>query len=290
MVPDLDNPTQTAILIESMIRSFVSQSPENNLGQPFDEKVFDQPLVGFSSGADPLYDEYKHHIGSFYLSPLELFRSSFSDKPPQPSVFTVISWILPSSRKIRVEQAKQTKLPSRRWAHTRAMGEDFNVCLREFVIGWLKEKGIRSMAPMLSTSWKRYNIGQYAPCSNWSERHAAYAAGLGTFGLCDGLITAVGKAVRVGSVVAELKIEPTPRPYEDHHEYCLFYQNGSCGDCISRCPVGALTENGHDKQKCMRYTEQSMNHYIQKKFGLNTYACGLCQAEVPCTYGIPDQD
>jgi epoxyqueuosine reductase QueG len=30
-----------------------------------------------------------------------------------------------------------------------------------------------------------------------SERHAAYAAGLGTFGLCDGLITSVGKAVRV---------------------------------------------------------------------------------------------
>ncbi len=290
MVPELSNPTQAGVLIESMITGFVCDSIENNLGSPFDEKVFDRPLVGFSNGADPLYDEYKRHIGSFYLSPLELFRSSFPHNPAQPPELTVVSWILPSSRKIREEQAKRIKQPSRRWAHTRAMGEDFNVRLRQFVVDWLKERGIPAMAPMLSTSWKRYNMGPYAPCSNWSERHAAYAAGLGTFGLCDGLITAVGKAVRVGSVIAELKIEPTPRPYKNHNEYCLFYRYGSCGECISRCPIGALTEQGHDKKKCMRYTEQSMNHYIQKKYGLNTYACGLCQSEVPCTYGIPDPD
>jgi len=36
------------------------------------------------------------------------------------------------------------------------------------------------MAPF----WTRSDSGPYAPCSNWSERHCAYAAGLGTFGLC----------------------------------------------------------------------------------------------------------
>ena len=36
------------------------------------------------------------------------------------------------------------------------------------------------------------------------ETHAAHAAGLGTFGLCDGLITPIGKAIRVGSVVAKM--------------------------------------------------------------------------------------
>jgi hypothetical protein len=44
----------------------------------------------------------------------------------------------------------------------------------------------------------------------------AYAAGLGTFGLCDGLITARGKAMRTGSVVARLEIDASPRPYDDH--------------------------------------------------------------------------
>ena len=44
------------------------------------------------------------------------------------------------------------------------------------------------------------------------QRHAAHAAGLGTFGLCDGLITAKGKAMRAGSVVARIAVAQTPRP------------------------------------------------------------------------------
>ncbi len=280
---------QAALFIDSLIKDFIASSDENNLGPPFDEKIFDQPLVGFSSGDDPLYREYKRHIGTFYLSPLELFLSAFPAKEMRPSDLTVISWILPSSKAIRTEQAKRTKQPSRRWAHTRAMGEDCNIRLREYVVSRLNKKGVSALAPMLSSSWKRVDVGPYAPCSNWSERHAAYAAGLGTFGLCDGLITAVGKAVRVGSVIAAIEVEPTPRPYDDHHAYCLFYQDGSCGKCIKRCPVEALSEKGHDKKRCMQYTEHSMNRYIKQKFDLNTYACGLCQAEVPCTYSIPDK-
>ena len=67
----------------------------------------------------------------------------------------------------------------------------------------------------------------YVFASLLSERHAAYAAGLGTFGLCDGLITPKGKAMRCGSVVARIQIAATPRPYEDHHAYCLFYAKGN---------------------------------------------------------------
>jgi epoxyqueuosine reductase len=50
----------------------------------------------------------------------------------------------------------------------------------------------------------------------------AYAAGLGTFGLCDGLITACGKAMRTGSVAARLEIDALSRPYDDHQAYCPF--------------------------------------------------------------------
>jgi epoxyqueuosine reductase QueG len=53
----------------------------------------------------------------------------------------------------------------------------------------------------------------YGYASSWSERHAAHAAGLGTFGLCDGLITPKGKAMRAGSVVAKIQVEPSIRFY-----------------------------------------------------------------------------
>jgi len=79
---------------------------------------------------------------------------------------------------------------------------------------------------------------RYGFASAWSERHVAYASGLGTFGLCDGLITPKGKAMRCGSVAAQIQVPPTPRPYQDHHAYCLHFSQGSCGLCITRCPSG----------------------------------------------------
>ena len=47
--------------------------------------------------------------------------------------------------------------------------------------------------------------------SNWSERHIAYAAGLGTFSLSDGFITERGIAHRCGSAVVGLELPASPR-------------------------------------------------------------------------------
>jgi ferredoxin len=98
-------------------------------------------------------------------------------------------------------------------------------------------------------------------------------------------------AARFDLTPEELEAEPmwpTTRAYTDHHAYCLHFSHDTCRECIGRCPVSALSEKGHDKRACMQYTEHAMNMYIKKRYGLDTYACGLCQAGVPCTFGIPD--
>jgi ferredoxin len=274
--------------ITKIIEKYVAEAPENSLGLPTGEKAFDSPLVGFSSGADPLYEEFRKHIGNFYFTPSEFFQKTFPGIGAASGDLVIISWILPSTARTRAEQAAREKFPSERWARTRALGEDFNNGLRRRVLDALQAEGIPALAPLLSPLWGRYDEGPYAPCSNWSERHAAYASGLGTFGLCDGLITPVGKAVRIGSVIAWMDVPPSPRPYADHHAYCLHFTHDTCRECVSRCPVNALGRGGHDKQRCMQYTEKTMNTYIKKEYGLDTYACGLCQAGVACTYGIPE--
>ncbi|MBW2467561.1 MAG: epoxyqueuosine reductase [Deltaproteobacteria bacterium] len=273
--------------IESVIKDFVMQSPLNDMGLQKREKIFTTPLVGFSGGADSLYSEYKSHIGSFYYAPLELFEKSFQDMKLTAEDITVVSWIIPSTEATRKEQGGRIRYPSERWARTRDLGEKFNNAIRTHVVEQFKSQGINAVAPLLAPHWSRYSDGPYAPCSNWSERHAAYAAGLGTFGLCDGLITPVGKAVRIGSVIAAIRIPPSPRPYSDHHAYCLHFTENTCRKCLPRCPVKALSKEGHDKKRCMQYTEHSMNRYIRKEYGFETYACGLCQADVPCTDKIP---
>lgn len=274
--------------IVRVIEDFVAASPKNTLELPTEEPAFDRPRVGFSSGADPLYAEYVRHIGAFYLTPLEILQTAFPDAAfRDPEAVSVISWILPSTSATRREQSHAVGHPSDRWARTRLYGECFNDLLRHRVANRLSAEGIFAVAPMLTPFWSRSDQGPYAPCSNWSERHAAFAAGLGTFGLCDGLITPLGKAMRTGSVVAGIALPPTPRPYTDIHAHCLHYSHGTCGKCIPRCPVDALGSAGHDKARCMQYTEKAMSAFMKKAYGLETYACGLCQAAVPCMDHIP---
>jgi len=286
----MKNGQSQAQWLTALISEFTLNAPENSLGLDTGERAFDAPLVGFSSGGDELYTFYRQHIGDFYLTPLDFFHYHFPDIPALAEELTVISWVIPSTSRTREEQAAQQKYPSERWARTRAQGEDFNISLRRHVVDELTKAGISALAPLLSPAWSRSDEGDYAPCSNWSERHAAYAAGLGTFGLCDGLITPVGKAVRVGSVIAKVDVPPSKRPYTSHQAYCLHFTDSGCRACIDRCPINAISEMGHDKKRCMQYTEHTMNKYIKEQYGLDTYACGLCQAGVPCTYGIPDKE
>jgi epoxyqueuosine reductase QueG len=167
------------------------------------------------------------------------------------------------------------------------MGEQFNNRLRQHVVDTLNAAGIQAVAPLLSPLFESRSSERYVFASTWSERHAAYASGLGTFGLCDGLITPAGKAMRVGSVIARIKVPPTPRPYTDHHAYCLFYTQGICGACIDRCPAGAVSEAGHDKLKCRAHLNPITSDYVKTHYGFDGYGCGLCQTGVPCESKIP---
>jgi len=273
--------------IENVISDFIENSPENTLQGPYSEKAFENPLVGFASGDDALFESYKTVIDPGHWTPLEIFTLTFSGVRVTPGELTVISWILPQTRATKADNRKQTVYPAERWARARIYGEAVNVKLRRRVVEALQKEGIQAVAPMLSPSWERKKSDRYVFASTWSERHAAYAAGLGTFGLCDGLITPRGKAMRTGSVVARIKIGPTHRPYDHHRAYCLFFSHGLCGKCIGRCPVGALSKDGHDKVKCLQHLKPATAEYVKTNYHFDGYGCGLCQTGVPCESRIP---
>ncbi len=187
---------------------------------------------------------------------------------------------------MRKAHSKARKYPSPEWARTRVHGEECNADLRRHLAVSLQEAGYPAIAPMLAPSWTYLKSKRFSYASTWSERHAAHACGLGIFGLCDGLITSRGKAMRAGSVVAKIPVQPTPRPYTHHQAYRLFFAEGTCGKCIDRCPVRAITESGHDKEKCQQHVACT-REYVQKTYKLEVYGCGLCQVDVPCEAGIP---
>jgi epoxyqueuosine reductase QueG len=271
--------------IENTIAQFIQENPANRR-KVDGGKYWDLPLVGFASGDDPLFKQYKKIIGEFHFTPREIFELTFGKGQPSKEL-SVISWILPTSEDIRKSNRKEKKYPSLLWAHTRDFGEQFNVKLRNHVVSILKKKGYRAVAPMNSPFWKRLTTPKVGIASNWSERHIAYACGLGAFGLSDGLITPKGKAMRVGTVVTELSLKPSQKMFPHHHANCLYYFNQTCMACASRCPAGAITEKGHDKDKCFEYVYHVVMKSKKDEYRVSIAGCGLCQTKVPCEFEIP---
>ena len=269
------------------------QSPANDMELPAPEALFGTPLLGVAAGDDPLWLLYQEEkcIGQFHWTPLQAFQIAFPHaRGTAAGELSVFVWILPQTAAAKRDNRREKTYPAERWARSRILGESkVNDGLRTVLTAELAKKGVQAVAPMRLPQWGRHMSERYGFASNWSERHAAYAAGLGTFGLCDGLITPLGKAVRVGSLVIRHALPVKERPYTHHREYCLYFQDGSCAACVTRCPAGSVRAEGRDKQQCHRYVREYCAPYAKQTWNLagESVGCGLCQTRVPCESGIP---
>ena len=271
--------------IERAITQFLSKSAANRR-KVDGGKYWEAPLIGYASGDDPLFRQYKKIIGKFHYTPGDIFDLTFG-KSKDRKELSVISWVLPASEDIRKSNRNEDTYPSLLWAHARNFGEQTNVKLRDHVVSLLQKKGYKAVAPMNSPHFRRLKSPRVGFASNWSERHVAYACGLGTFGLSDGLITAKGKAIRVGSVVTDLPLKASKKVYPHRRANCLYYFNKTCRTCAARCPVGAITAKGHDKDRCSEYSYGVIRRDKNKEYGVTIAGCGLCQTKVPCEFEIP---
>jgi len=272
--------------LRAEVTRFLAEDPCNLMGEAWgDERIWEAPLLGAASGTDPIFETFRDTVDPQHWTPAEAFSAGgFEAKAGELSV---VSWVLPKNSRTKEDNAKQKELSSERWARARFFGENANMQLRDHMVEFLKNAGVEAIAPIRLPSWNRLNSERYVFASTWSERHIAHACGLGTFGVCGGLITPIGKAVRLGSVVLRGNINTLPRPYTRYDEYCPFKVDKTCGVCIKRCPAGALSENGNNKRLCSAYMNDKISPYVQERYGFNGYGCGMCQTGVPCTSGIP---
>ena len=277
---------EIAQFIEEESKAFTRTSPKNRMPESDNDFIFDEPMVKFADGDDPIFLEYKSIIAPSHLTPREALAKTYNKSPKDlPAHLSVMSWILPITKKTQESNRQQTKAPSRLWSYTRWYGEKFNEALREHVIKLLTEKGYLAVAPSLQPYFK-IEANEKGRYSNWSERHIAYAAGLGTFSLSDGFITELGIAHRCGSVVTDLVLPVSSRTAKSPYSNCLFYVNRKCRACIPRCPAGAISESGHDKIRCDEYMHSEIS-YLLKEYEVGNQGCGLCQTKVPCEFRNP---
>jgi epoxyqueuosine reductase QueG len=260
-------------LIQEM-EHFIAHQALNRL--PSGQMIYAAPLVGFAQAEDPLFQEFKkdHIIGPRHPEPGQWLAGAQ----------TVISYFLPFTDHIRLSNHPPGPA-SAEWLQGRFQGEALNNEMRKWLVAKLEQAGEKAVAPVLDKTWQA-DYEKFT--SNWSERHVAHVAGLGTFSLNRGLITSRGMAGRFGSIVTSLALPPTPRTYTQAFAYCPYLQDGSCGTCIDRCPSGAITSQGKDKKRCHQYIfiEDPLAS-LRAGFGYPTSSCGKCQTAVPCERAIP---
>ena len=258
------------------------------IGEP-NEPVWQDVIVGFGRGDDAYFDFLKQDIGEFHWSPEEAFKLGKKDADVKSKDILVVSIGFQKAQKVKNLNAEAVKEPTLRWVAARGGWEALVLSISEKIVSDFEKAGLKAVAIDHISEFKRVKSEKYGTSSNWSHRHAAYLCGLGTFGHCDGLITKKGKAMRFTTILVEADLEADERSYEKYNEWCKRTSDEGCDICIKRCPVGALTEDGHDKEKCEKFVT-----YIRDKAlgeGILTSktstACGLCQCGVPCQDGIP---
>jgi Uncharacterized Fe-S protein len=259
--------------IAEMVRSFVS---EYEIREEIVTR-WGMPLVGFADAYHPDILKLKDTISSKHKLPSEIL----------PEAKIVIAYFVPFTWELSFTNRMNDRIASPEWARayeeTNAMFRELN----EAVVSELKKKGYDAAVPK-----DAFTFDQQELISNWSQRHFARAAGLGTFGINNMLITKTGCCGRYGTIVTNLDLEPD-QPLEE--ELCFYLKNGRCAACVRRCPSGALTPQGYDRHKCYQVLRENAQRY--RDFGssytdeegeapnsVGSEVCGKCATNVPCSF------
>lgn len=225
------------------------------ISHPYHE-LFDEPIIGFAAANDPLYDQLDDIIKTPQLHP-----TAFLD-----TAQTVIVYFLPIGT-ATVATLKGNPVLSEAWSQCYTHGNEILSQIAANLETSLHEKGItvKSEPPtFVNGTYDSENL-----TSKWSHKSSALIAGVGTFGLNHLIITKKGTAGRLGSVITDAKLEPTGKMEKS---LCLFYQNGTCKQCVERCPSGALSIDGSfDRFRCNAYLDgKNISDFEQ--------GCGMCSS------------
>ena len=228
---------------------------------------WEEPLIAFADASDPLFNKLKEVVDANHALPSDLLGNAK----------TVISYFIPFKKETTLSNTKGTKA-SKKWAIAYIETNQLIGNVNEALSKMLNACGFKAAATPPT-----HNFDEKKLTSPWSNKHIAFIAGLGKFGIHHMIITEKGCCGRLGSVVTDAKIAPTKR---NSKEACLYKTYGICGLCAEKCVFGALKINDLDKHKC--YAQCLKNAQTYSELGLAD-VCGKCIANVPCSFTNPSK-
>ncbi|WP_018248384.1 epoxyqueuosine reductase [Orenia marismortui] len=247
--------------LKKLIKEYVKDYPAHKEV----ETEWREPIIKFADANDQGFIKLKEIIGPTHALPQDFLTDAQS----------VIAYFIPFDQAV-VNSNIEGRYSSKAWAKAYIESNDLisnlNKCIKQ------KLDSLNYKSTIIPAT---HNFDQESLISDWSHRHVAYLAGVGKFGLNNMLITTKGCCGRVGSIVSNLKIEPSKR---DDKEYCLYYSSGVCKKCVQRCVNDALKVDSFDRHKC--YEILLANDKLHADLGL-TDVCGKCCVNLPCSFSDP---
>lgn len=242
--------------LDRMIERFVRDSVVNARTKT----AYRTPVIGFADARDELFAALREACGPQHLLPSDLL----------PGARSVVAFFVPFTSALVKTNARAPQV-AREWVVAYV---ETNQLVSDICVGLSAELGKLG----IRTGWvlPTYEFDADRLVAAWSHKHVAYAAGLGTFGVHQMLITPVGCAGRFGSVVIDAPLQPSGRTLQT---LCRHQRGEACLVCVRRCPAEALSTSGFARQRCYAHLLEVSANYSDLG---SAEVCGKC-ATGPCS-------
>jgi len=224
---------------------------------------FREPLIGFIAANNPQFLELRRVAVPGHFLPGDLL----------PDARLVVSFFLPFKEWIVEVNSKDHGEVAYEWARSYVETNELIRKITSRLVRILDEYGIKAAFEPPTDNFDRTTL-----ISRWSHKSVAVIAGLGSFGLNRMVITDSGCAGRFGSLIIDENLQIVT---QEPKERCLFFYNGGCMECVSRCPVNAFSkDNTFNRQRCWQRCLEVASYY---EYLGGPEVCGKC-AIGPCSF------
>jgi epoxyqueuosine reductase QueG len=230
-------------------------------------KLWKEPIIEIIPAIDEKLNILKEAVSMEHLMPCDILSDAKS----------IISFFIPFQDNV-IDSNLNGKMASDEWVIAYIKTNELIKIINDKIEKLMEQHGYKT-----GTIPATHNFDTEKLVSNWSHRHIAYIAGIGTFGINNMIITKNGCCGRLGSIIINYELSE----YKQTHgikEKCLNKINGSCGICRQKCIANAYENLKFDRYKC--YKQCLKNAENNKKTG---YAdvCGKCLVGLPCSKREP---
>jgi len=226
-------------------------------------EMWREPIIEIISASNEKIKDLKRTVSLEHFMPYDILQDAKS----------IICFFIPFHENVVNSNINGT-MASKEWTVTYIKTNDLIKIINYKVEELMQRNGYKT-GKIPAT----HNFNEKTLISNWSHRHIAYIAGIGTFGINNMLITKKGCCGRFGSIIVNYEFDNYQQTGKIK-EKCLYKLNGNCGICHRRCIVNAYDNNNFNRDACYKKCLENAKYHKETGYA---DVCGKCLVGLPCS-------